>query len=37
VLARGEQTSGADAETRELARETGAEGTHEGELLAKAA
>ncbi|MEV6824568.1 DUF305 domain-containing protein [Amycolatopsis sp. NPDC051102] len=37
VLSRGEQASGADAETRELAREAGAEGTHESELLAKAA
>lgn len=37
VLARGEQASGADAETRALARETGTEGTHQAELLAKAA
>ncbi|EOD64101.1 DUF305 domain-containing protein [Amycolatopsis vancoresmycina] len=37
VLAGGEQTSGQDAETRALARETGTEGTHASELLAKAA
>ncbi|MET8851026.1 DUF305 domain-containing protein [Amycolatopsis sp. NPDC004625] len=35
VLAQGEQTSGEDAETRALARETGAEGTHQAGLLAK--
>ncbi|MEV5716644.1 DUF305 domain-containing protein [Amycolatopsis mediterranei] len=37
VLARGEQASGADAETRELAREVGAEGTRESEVLPKTA
>jgi uncharacterized protein (DUF305 family) len=37
VLARGEQASGADAATRELARDVGAEGAHETELLAKTA
>ncbi|MEV4053096.1 DUF305 domain-containing protein [Amycolatopsis sp. NPDC049688] len=37
VLAGGEQASGQDAETRELARQTGAEGTRESALLAKAA
>ncbi|KDN17436.1 DUF305 domain-containing protein [Amycolatopsis rifamycinica] len=37
VLARGEQASGADAGTRELARDVGAEGAREGEVLAKTA
>lgn len=36
VLARGERTSGADAETRELADEVGAEGTRQEQVLAKA-
>ncbi|MBE1494671.1 uncharacterized protein (DUF305 family) [Amycolatopsis lexingtonensis] len=35
VLARGEQTSGADPETRALAAELGAEGARETEVLAK--
>ena len=37
VLARGEQTSGADAETRELAGEVGAEGASQEKALAKVA
>ncbi|MEU4520218.1 DUF305 domain-containing protein [Amycolatopsis sp. NPDC024027] len=37
VLAAGEQASGADAETRELAREVDAEGTRESEVLPKTA
>jgi uncharacterized protein (DUF305 family) len=37
VLARGEQTSGGDAETRELAGEVGAEGTRQEQVLAKTA
>lgn len=37
VLARGEQTSGGDAATRELARDAGAEGAHESDVLANAA
>jgi uncharacterized protein (DUF305 family) len=37
VLARGEETSGADARTRELARDVGAEGAHESEVLARTA
>jgi uncharacterized protein (DUF305 family) len=36
VLAKGEQTSGADAETRELAGEVGAEGARQEKVLAKA-
>jgi len=35
VLARGEQTSGADAQTRKLAAEVGAEGTRQEQVLAK--
>ncbi|MEV6643941.1 DUF305 domain-containing protein [Amycolatopsis sp. NPDC051371] len=37
VLARGEQTSGADAETKRLAGEVGADGTRQEQVLAKTA